>query len=89
MAAVSAAVKPKREKTAYHVLRRTSVDEGDGVYKIVGKDIAASNGDLAIKLFASKAGDQAEGKYVAVPSRSFVETTVKVETTTVVKLGTG
>lgn len=84
------AEKAKRDKTTYHVLKRqlgARPEEGT-LFELVGLNLQAHNAQAAIRDHAAAAGKDAGGTYVAVPSRSFEEVTVKVETTTVVKLGT-
>jgi hypothetical protein len=85
-------------KTSYHVLRRltfrgiTDTDAaGKDTFELVYQALEATSAEAAIKYFATGKPDgnhdkAIEGTYVAIPSRSFVEKTVKVETTTTVKL---
>lgn len=81
---MAATEKAKREKTAYHVLRRIEAEKP--TFEVVAGRLPANNSEAAIKNYVEshKGGD---GTYVAVPARSFDEVVVKVETTTVVKLG--
>lgn len=83
-------------RTSYTLLKRieplepalgvNSVAIGKGAFVLVAESVPATSGQAAIKQHAAKAGAEAAGTYIAVPSRSFMETTVKVETTTTVKL---
>lgn len=83
-------------KTSYHILKRLELSPPDvpinaetinrGAFVLVGRDITAASSEAAIRVYAGKAGDQAPGSYIAIPSRSFVEKTVNVETTTTVRL---
>lgn len=83
--------KPKaaRTHTAYHVLQAVTDPDKGTVYQLAARDVEAANANQAIrahvnKLHADK--HKADGTFVAVPARSWVETAVKVETTTTVKL---
>jgi hypothetical protein len=92
---MSTATPPKTAtKTVYHLLKRiaptSSLTDPKVVvdaptFQLVAKDVPGANGQAAIKAHAAKAADPS-GTYVAVPSRSFTEQTVKVETQTVVTL---
>lgn len=64
---------------------------GKDTFDLVYQALEATSAEAAIKYFATGKPDgnhdkAIEGTYVAIPSRSFVEKTVKVETTTTVKL---
>lgn len=75
------AAKPKKPvaKTEYKILQK----DGDGLYKLVGA-INAVGANAAIRNYAQAKGTT--GVFVAVPARSWAETTVTVETRTTVKL---
>lgn len=83
----------KRPNTAYHILKRTSRRNPEGstnvspppkdTFELVMQNLEASSAETAIRTFATGPNADAnviEGSYLAVPSRSFVEKTVKVET---------
>lgn len=77
-------------KTAYHVLRLVAPeivsDDAERAkpetWAIEAREVEAHSAVDAIRQTVKN-----DGMYVAVPSRSFAPTTVKLETTTVVKVG--
>lgn len=89
----AAATEPKttsKTGTAYIVLRKRDMEEqqdGKPVYSLVGGFTATSpKGAIRQHVEAAPTTNSGAGTYVAIPARSFVEKTVKVETQTVVKL---
>jgi hypothetical protein len=78
------------EKTKYQVLRldRPEVRSDDQAratpetWTVYARDVEAHSSSDAIRQTV-----KADGMYAAVPSRSFTPTSVKLETTTTVKLG--
>jgi hypothetical protein len=82
-------------RTTYHILKRTSGSQdtvgAPDAFELVYQALEATSAAAAIRYFATgkpdgKHTNAIEGSYIAIPSRSFVEKTVKVETTTTVKL---
>lgn len=77
-----------RTKTAYHVLqlvsaelKRDDVIQAPENWNVYARDVEANSAPDAVRKTVKDGG-----MYVAVPSRSFSPTTVKIETQTVVKL---
>ncbi len=71
--------KPKdetRTATAYHVLLQINAEGARPTYQVVAQNVQAANADKAIRVYADKAGDDAAGTYVAIPSRSWKKPTV-------------
>lgn len=80
-------------RTTYTILRRTGSRAtgpndagGKDTFEVIKQDVAASSSDAAIRAIAITDPSTA-GSYIAVPSRSFIEKTVKVETRKQVTLG--
>jgi hypothetical protein len=71
-------------QTAYTILREAKHvgSEVVLVYAPVEANVVAANGNAAIRAVA-----KTEGVYVAIPARSFQPVKVKIEQTTVVKVG--
>lgn len=83
-------------RTTYVILKRHGASDAEGAegkdsYVIAMRDLEASSAEGAIRTFAAgkehRADHVIEGAYIAVPSRSFVEKTVKIETKKQVTLG--
>jgi hypothetical protein len=76
-------------KTAYHVLKRTEIEDGQNDYRLVASHVSAVNAEAAIRYFVGSINTTSdkEGEFVAVPSRSWKPTVVKVETQTVIRIG--
>jgi hypothetical protein len=88
--APQAAPKAAKTKTAYHVLKYFNEpgNEGAPKYELLSMDVPANNASHAIITFLNERSNKpANGRYVAIPSRSWKELPAAIETATVVKVG--
>jgi len=70
-----------KQQTAYHIL-----EKGAGnAYEIVARNQKAANADAAIRAHVKETKREV-GTWIAIPSRSWVERSVKVETKTSITL---
>lgn len=94
------ATEKKGEKSRYHVLALTrpamttaatdavTPSSRHAAFELVGEDLEANGAEHAKRLYAEKAGDSFEDAIlVAVPSRSWNPTNVKVETKRTIRVG--